>query len=616
MRYLSKQKWSEAIKYAKRSSDPVALKIVLARKFIKADSKDNSFEEIVKFINQNPDWPQMQQIKEAAERALCICKDKKKAVEWFSKNKPMTGRGIKYYAIIAQGVVKDKDKLLSIIRDGWIYGDFSKEEQKDFLAKNGKYLSKEDHFKKVNYLMWKNPGDSNIPMLFGFLDKRDVNLFKASKDPCEMKKIFANYNTENRYPSVLLYSYLRESAKDDIIEDKLGAIASNIQSDSNHASELWKLKAKYARNFIKQKKYSIAYSIAKNNHAISPEDVSDAEFLSGWLALRYLKKPGIALTHFKRVRKVVKQPISVARACYWIARAEMALGNKEEAHEWYRAAAVYNFTFYGQLAGIELGHKTLTLPQVPKVEKAERVRVAKNEIVRAVALLLKNNMDDLAVSYAKAFMGKIKNAADATVMLEYIASKKRINHVVALAKAASYNNILLVHDAFPTKTKIHSKHVEPALAYSIIRQETIFDQYAVSEKDAHGLMQLLPSTACTVAKSLQMKCRPKSHLLSDPHYNITLGTKELKDRLKEFDNSLILTMVAYNAGPHRSNEWIDIYGDPRKLTKRFDVIDWIESIPFYETRNYVQRVLENLQVYRAILGNKKLRMLDDLGVKS
>ena len=616
LQYMSKQKWNEAIKCAKQSKDSVILKIVKARQFVATNPKDNSFSDIIQFIQQNPNWSEIKKIKEAAENSIGDRSDCQDVVAWFDKNTPTTDNGAKYYAICATKIVKDSEKLRHIAREGWIHGDFSKEEQQSFLKTNTKYLSRDDYVKKIDYMIWSRANATKISDMLKFVDQKTQRMFKLVMSPDKntdaIEKI-ASTKDNTKHPSILLYSYLNSHAKDDVISEQLGTLAAHAPNDKAHASEWWTLKAKYARNLIKQKKYALAYSIVQHHHAASPEDVCNAEFLAGWLALRHLNKPGKALEHFQNICQIAKQPISLARAYYWLGRTEAALDNKEEAHKYYRDAAVYNFTFYGQLAELELGGKTLTLPQKPNVTDAHRAQIAKNELARAAMVLLKSNLDDLAGCYAKAFMLQVKNPSQALIMLDYIRGKKSTYHMTALAKAASYNNILLTNDAFPTTHKIQSKFIDPAFAYAIIRQETVFDQHAISEKNAHGLMQLLPETACKVAKSLKMKCKPKGHLLSDPHYNTTLGTKELKDRFDEFDGSYILTLIAYNAGPHRAREWIETYGDPRKLKNRYAVIDWIETIPFYETRNYVHRVLENLQVYRAILGHKSLKLLNDLG---
>lgn len=617
-KHLQNKEWNDAIKTAKKSCDPLLLKIALSYKFLNAPTNFYSFEEVIDFINANPKWPNQTQLKQSAERAITNSTKTSAMLAWFKNNPTLTDHGAKSYAIYAGNLIKDPNIQKNIISEGWIYGDFSKEEQTEFLSKNKALLTKQDHIKKVDYLLWHDKPAKALEVM-PLLDKKNIQLFKAAiaikQNKQNNDELFNNLDEEKKHHSVLLYSYLKSHEKDDVIPDHLAELIIHAPNDHDHSTEWWKLKARFLRDQIKYKKYKTAYLIAKNHHATKNEDIGDAEFLAGWLALRYLKQPETALHHFKNMKKVFKQPISVARTNYWIGRTYLALGNKEEAHKFFRDAGTYYYTFYGQLALIELGQNAITLPKRPQITDKHKYNLSKNELARAAKMLIDNNMDDTAIPYIKEFLNRTHDPAEALLAIDYIRNKK-ITHTISLAKAASYNKILLLDDAFPTKYKITNKFIEPAFAYSIIRQETMFDQHAISTKNAHGLMQVLPETACKTAKTLNMKCKPSKHLLTDVAYNTTLGTKTLKNELDKFNGSYILAIIAYNAGPHRADEWIEIYGDPRELKNRYAIIDWIETIPFHETRNYVQRVLENLQIYRTILCKKSsLKLLQDIGLK-
>jgi soluble lytic murein transglycosylase len=617
-RALVSKQWLDAERCACNMSDTTIWKIVQSQKFLQSSAKDSNFQEIVSFIKQNPDWPEIKKIERAAENTINDSTKKEQIVEWFKDRDPITDNGAKYYAIASMKLVQDSHKLQRIIQNGWIYGNFTNAEEKAFLSANHKYLTSDNHTKKIDYLLWAG-NTSKAMELLKLVNQETRTLFKAAisiiQGCSNHEQTFEQLDDRKKHHSILLYSYLKLHEKDEIISDKLVKLISHAPRDRDHASEWWKLKAKFIRNLIKQRKYQSAYSIAINHHANASEDISEAEFIAGWLALRFVNKPSEALRHFNNLRKAVKQPISLSRATYWLGRTELVLGNKENAHKWFREAAAFNHTFYGQLALLEIGNHTITLPKAPKITEINHKNIAKNEIARAAKLLFAHNMSELGLVYVKSFMTKTKSAEEAAIMMNYIREYKGTPDIISMAKAASYNGILLVNDAFPVKYKVHNKFIEQALALAIIRQETVFDQYAVSNRNAHGLMQLLPETACATAKSLKIRCKPKQHLLSDPHYNIALGTKTFKDSIDEFHGSTILAIIAYNAGPHKSREWVETYGDLRLLKNRYAIIDWIETIPYYETRNYVQRVLENLQVYRVILGQSRdLRLLSDMGV--
>lgn len=619
LKHLQNKEWDEAVRTARKSNDPTLLKIVQSYKFLNAPKNINSFAEITSFINANPHWPNQTSLKQAAEDAIDDSTKPESIILWFKKNPTITDHGAKYYAIAAGKLIKDPNTLKNIIREGWIYGDLSKEEQTQFLKKYKSLITKQDHIKKIDYLLWHDKTAKALEIM-PLLDNDTVKIFKAAiaikKNKTNSDELFNNLSDSKKHHSVLLYYYLRSHEKDDIISDHLAHLIAHAPSDHDHSTEWWKLKARFLRDQIKHKKYQNAYLIAKNHHATKNEDIGEAEFIAGWLALRYLKQPESALNHFQKMKKVFKQPISLSRASYWIGRTQLAMGNKDEAHKWFRDAGTFYYTFYGQLALLELGQHAITLPKRPQITDKHKYNLSKNELARATKMLIDNNMDDAAIPYAKEFLNTTHNPSEALLAIDYLRNKKTTPHIISLAKAASYNKILLVEDAFPTKFKITNKFIEPAFAYAIIRQETMFDQHAISSRNAHGLMQVLPETACSTAKTLNIKCKHPKHLLTDVAYNTTLGTKTLKDSLDKCDGSYILAIIAYNAGPHKVDDWIEIYGDPRKLKNRYAVIDWIETIPYYETRNYVQRVLENLQIYRTILCQKTgLRLLQDMGIK-
>lgn len=614
--YLDKKKWSEAVNAAVKSRDGLLVKIAKARKFILADASENDFEEIITFIKQNPHWPQIQIIKVAAENAITPSTDRSKIVAWFENHEPQTDMGAKYYALAASKMIKERGKLQRIIRDGWIYGDFNSQEQEAFLKQNGKMLTSDDHAKKIDYIIWHRDA-KKIDGLLSLVSKHDREMFKAAlafkAGKADSENLFRKLEPKERHHSVVLYSYLKLHSKDEVIDDRLAKLIAHAPIDHDHAKEWWKLKALFARNRLKFKHYASAYEIARNHNAIEAEDVSEAEFFAGWVALRYLKKTEVAHQHFHNMLKVVKQPISLAKAAYWLGRSSK---DKKEAHNWYREAAAFNYTFYGQLAELELGNRTLTLPPRPRVQESHRKNYRQNELARAASMLLKFKKDDVAMLYGKAAVAQANSPEEALLIIDSFKGLNKPIFTIGLAKAASCKKGLFIsHAAFPTPHRITNNFVEPALAYSIMRQETMFDQHAISPKDARGLMQLIPKTACATAKSLQIRCE-LGKLITHPEYNIKLGCRELRNRLDKYDGSYILTVAAYNAGPNPTNAWVESYGDPRYFGDKYKVIDWIESIPYHETRNYVQRILENVQVYRAILGKgSEIRLLKDMGMK-
>jgi soluble lytic murein transglycosylase len=633
--YLDKKQWDEAISAASKSGDKLLVKIAKARKFILAKPEENNFEEITSFISQNPDWPQICSIKEAAEGAINSSTDKLKIVEYFGAHPAETDFGAKSYAIAAAKVVKDQSKLKRIVREGWIYGDFTKAEADAFLKQNGKLLNQADHAKKIDYIIWhRDP--KKIDGLLSLVSAHDREMFKAaiafrtgnhrhcqddSKNKTEQSAASKATATDRHgrcqnhphddelHHSVVLYSYLKLYKSDDV-DERLGKLIANAPIDHDHGSEWWALKSLFARELMKQKNYQLAYNIVKNHHAFKDEDIAEAEFLSGFLALRFLHKPRVAHKHFQNMLAVVKRPISIAKASYWLGRSSR---DKKEAHKWFREASAFNYTFYGQLAMVEMGDKAITLPPRPQVQASHRKLYAQNELARAASILLKYGKEELALLYAKEAIADSSSPEEAMLIIDSFKGLGKPPFTIGIAKAAAYRNIFIAREAFPMPHKITNNFVEPAVAYSIMRQETMFDHKAVSNRDARGLMQLIPSTACSTARSLKIKCELRQ-LLTHPEYNIKLGCRELRNRIDKYDGSYILTFAAYNAGPTPTQRWINTYGDPRKFKDIHKVVDWIESIPYHQTREYIQRITENLQIYRALLGKAELRIKRDLGV--
>jgi soluble lytic murein transglycosylase len=279
------------------------------------------------------------------------------------------------------------------------------------------------------------------------------------------------------------------------------------------------------------------------------------------------------------------------------------MGNRQLAESWYASAAEHVTAYYGQLAATRLGAspgKALAEPQ-PRPE--ETAAFNRRDLVQAVRLLAQVNADD----YVRPFLLRLSDIArtpgEHALIARLAGEIARPDLAVAAAKKASYAGVTLLAEGYPLPDLPPGGSVERSLVLAMTRQESAFDGDAVSRVGARGLMQLMPATASTIARSMHMPFSAK-RLTSDRHYNVTLGRAYLNSLLGDFGGSYVLAIAAYNAGPARVRQWMDDYGDPRR--KGVDVVDWIESIPFGETRNYVQRVLENLQVYRLRLGDRSL----------
>ncbi len=363
------------------------------------------------------------------------------------------------------------------------------------------------------------------------------------------------------------------------------------------ANEWWNEQQILARDLIDLGKYDLAYQIAANHVAGTPARQGDGEFHAGWIALRFLKDPAKSVQHFKNLATITDGPISQARAYYWLGRAADA-GAPGEAEANYAKAASFATTYYGQLAAAKLGRKTLSIAY-PQPTKAERDRFEGREWAQAARLLINVGHAWRANPLLDALGDQLQAPGELALLAVMAENAGQSKMALQVGKASAYRGVnvgALTHPlgAIPDSAKLSD--TGRALVYAIARQESEFHVGAMSGAGALGLLQLMPNTAKEVAARAGVAFS-KTRLTSDAGYNASLGARYLSEQIDRFNGSYILTFIAYNAGPRRADEWVQRYGNPEG--KSIDeVVDWVELIPFAETRSYVQRVMENYQVYK------------------
>ncbi|MEM1164639.1 MAG: lytic transglycosylase domain-containing protein, partial [Pseudomonadota bacterium] len=365
--------------------------------------------------------------------------------------------------------------------------------------------------------------------------------------------------------------------------------------------EVWaKRRLSLARRAAREGRWLNAYNIA-SQHFLTTDagyNYSDSEWVSGWVALRKLKDPARAITHFRRFRESVETPISLGRGGYWLGRAYEAAGQASLANRWYADAAQYQTSFYGQLAAAKVsapGDRQLTLRELPDWRTHP---MTQNDDVRLAATLFYAGQDRLAMATFSR-LGENAPIGALAPLTRLVMDLGQPHYAVRIAKKAARRGVLIYPAYYPVhELGSYATKVEAAFALSIARQETELNPRAISRAGARGLMQLMPATARRVAGWIGEEYS-RSRLLTDWQYNARLGETYLSRRTSQFGGSYVMAAAAYNAGAGRVDQWIDAYGDPR--LGEIDMIDWMEQIPFNETRNYVQRVMEGLYVYRTRL---------------
>jgi soluble lytic murein transglycosylase len=604
-------RWSDAESLAARTGDKLVEKLV-AWMDLSRPGTDASFERISAFIKANPDWPAMGSLRKRAEEAIPQNLEPAEIVRWFDAYPPVTPDGVTLYADSLDRLSKF-EAAAKLVRDFWVNGTFTAPQQSDFEAHFRQRLTKKDMDERADRLIWDGLYEDARRML-PLLD-RDAQAVAHARivlaiEGTGEEAALAEVPGDDRRDPGLLYARIK-AAREDMRDETAIALLEKAPATSSHGEKWWNERNILAHRALERHEYDVAYKLALENHQTEPAQIADAEWLAGWIALRFLDDPGKAAQHFAFMYEHVLTPLSKARAAYWEAEALAKQGEAPEAETWYGHAAKYPTTFYGQLA-TEALHKPLVLPGEPRPTPAEESAFEHSDLVRAAHLLHSATGSN---GRADAFITRLGEISKTPVEQALTVRLARELNVVPLsvqiAKRAIQNNIATLVSGYPLLTGIKVNEPEPALVHGIIRQESLFNASAYSPAGAIGLMQLMPATANSEAKKLGVK-NTNAQLSSDPAHNVLLGSHYLDDMITNYRGSYVLAIASYNAGPGHVNGWLRDYGDPRG---DIDPIDWIEMIPVTETRNYVQRVLENTQVYRARLaGNMPVpvRLAEDL----
>ncbi len=606
--------------HARRLKDPLARKI-LSWYVLFQGGFGTDFDAIDQFTKQNPDWPRQTRLLARAEEALPIDEPHGRIIAWFNGREPVTNLGREKLgdALVRAG---ERDAGLALIRYAWIEGNFSKAHEKSFYRRHKKRLRSEDHYARAERLMWEGrywPARRMMYRVNASYRKLIEARVSLRKSRGNVDRLIANVTARYKNDPGLIFERLRWRRKKD--RDNTIDLLANLPDTVPHPEIWWRERAILVRRELQKGHISSAYRIASENGLTADHaaEHAEAEWLSGWIALRFLNDAEIAKTHFKRMYDGVSFPVSRARGAYWTARAAHALGDTETAETWFATAARHPTTYYGQLATAQLDPGSgLSLPPESAIPAELRARFDQHELVRAVRMLAAAGEEERLFS----FITHIATLEDDPHWHSLTARLARFSGRPDLAIRVAKNTLRshghFVGSGYPTLVppglprRVDARKPETPLVLAIVRQESAYDPLAVSHAGARGLMQLMPATARGVARKAGVRYS-KYKLTADPDYNLVLGQSYLAELIDDYDGYLPMAVAAYNAGPHRVKQWVKRFGDPRDSD--VDAIDWIEMIPFSETRNYVQRVLENVQVYRLRLADTEvaLRLEEDLG---
>ncbi|MDJ0683127.1 MAG: lytic transglycosylase domain-containing protein [Alphaproteobacteria bacterium] len=596
-------KLTAARRHAARGGNPLLDKAIDWLVWQRAGN-DAAFETLTDFIRDNPTWPRLKTLSRRAEEKARAGASDSAVLRWFDATPPRTARGFFRYAAALEASNRGRE-IDRLAPEAWIALNLSVAEEREFLKRFGGLITDAHHDARLERLIW----DGRTTEATRQARRATADRQRLAEARIALRRFsggvdgaIARVPAELRDDPGLIYERLRWRRRKGRDDDAIDLLLNQpIDSGANPAL-WWRERAVLARRALADGRISQAYRIAAEHGAETGLPMAEGEWLAGWTALRLLDDPQLAFPHFRDMYAKVRFPVSISRAAYWAGRAAEAGGEPEIAAQWYREAAQYGGSFYGQTAAARLpptDRPALTGPVEPSA--AERAAFEERELVRLARLLAEVKSRKTLRTVLRHLGATVETPQEMAMAADLASVLGRPDAAVYAARQAIKKQVLLPRAGYPLAPIAREARLGPDILFGLIRQESAFDQAAISSAGARGLMQLMPATAKSVARSVGLSYR-KSALTVDPIYNIRLGDHYLAELIDDFDGSLIMALAGYNAGPHRVRRWVDRNGDPRLGVH--EALDWIEQIPFSETRNYVQRVLENITIYRTRLTDR------------
>jgi len=611
---ISKKKWQTAIKLSKKAKDKSLYKLVQWLHLIRP-SNTASFYDYMTFIKSNPNFPRISRLRYLAEHKINLKNTSPRLIlNWFNNEEPLSEFGkIKLGEIyLLQG---NKEIGAKLIKDGWIKAKLTKTDLRYLRKKYKKIITVSDNIKRADWHAWEGK-HWDVQRMLRYLPKDETALYRARQ--LLMSRSYGVDNAISKVPAKLKndiglkYDRLKWRRRRGRLDPSLEILFTlpNDPVKLKRPDIWWKERAILTRSLIYKKKYAKAYKVSSNHSLKEGPEYAEAEWLSGWISLTFLNDPNMALQHFKNFYNNVGYPISLSRGAYWIARTYENKNNKQKSDEWYKEASNFLNTYYGQLAFIKINPgEDFSLEDQPKISQKYKKKFYENQLIKIVRLLHELNKPKYTKDFIKHLATLDINQGSEILAGELAVEIGRYDFAIQIAKRASYEKRFYNHLNYPviqTPDIVNNKKMpKKELVLAIIRQESEFDQKANSSAGAKGMMQLMTYTAKLVAKQAKLPYS-KSKLTTNPNYNIKLGSYYFTGLLEDYEGSYPFALAAYNAGPKRVRYWKKINGNPQK--GKIDYVDWIELIKFKETRNYVQRVLENINVYRYIVSGKPIKI--------
>ena len=611
---IKEKKWTTALRLTKRVKNK-DFKDLIKWIYLKEKSNRANFSDYINFIDQNPNYPRINRLRYLAEHKINLNNDSPNTIiGWFDSSPPLSGFG-KIKLGESYLIKGDFEKGSSLIKDGWINASLSSKDLRYLNKKFKKIINSTDHINRAKHMAWEYKY-WDLKRILRYLPSDYRALYNARQ--ILMSNSYGVDNAIAKVPDKfnsdvgLRYDRLKWRRRRGRLDSSLEIIdlAPKNEIELVRGDLWWEERRIISRSLIYKKKYQKAYEVAKNHSLTEGPEFAEAEWMSGWIALSFLNNPNIAIRHFKNFYENVGYPISLARGAYWLGLTYEKIGNDKLSKDFYKEGSKYHTTFYGQLSFQKVyPFEDFKLNDDTKYSKDYEKKFNKNPLVSHVILLKELNKTKYSKDILK-HLAELNIDKGSEVLAAKLASEiGRYDYAIQISKKASYEKRFYNQFNYPiinTPRVINGKSMpSQEVVLAITRQESEFDPKANSYAGAKGMMQLMTYTAKLVAKQMKVPYS-KSKLTSDPEYNIKLGSYYFNSLLNEYGEIYPFAIAAYNAGPKRVKYWRKLNGDPSK--NKIDYVNWIELIKFKETRNYVQRVLENANVYRYMLSAEPIKL--------
>ena len=592
------------------------LKIFVKWLYLMRSSNNASFNDYQVFIKKQPEYPRIGRLQYLAEQKIILKNTTPKSViNWFDQYPPVSGMG---KLKLAEAYLQQNKtaNIRDLIREGWVDAALNRGQLKFYRKKFKKFLSEEDYIKRAEYLSWERKY-WDLKRLLVYLPKDYRALYNARQ--ILMSNSYGVDNAISKVPTVfkndigLQYDRLRWRNRRGRLESSLQILYENSNKSEDElirADLWWKQRESIVRSLLYKKRYKTAYKIASEHSLTSGAEFAEAEWLSGWIAHSFLKSQEYAINHFLNFYDNVSYPISLSRGAYWLGKSYKALGNEKTADDYFKQGSKYLTTYYGQLSLMEIEDQAkIKLEDDAFYTKEYEKKFFNNDLIKIIRILKELDQTKYSKDLIKHLALINVDEGSEVLAAKLAVDVERYDYAIQISKKASYEKRFYLKYNYPiitTPRKINNKTMPPSeFILAIIRQESEFDRKAYSYAGARGMMQLMKYTAKLVAKQAKLPYSI-SGLTRDPEYNIKLGTYYFDSLLNDYGGVYPFAIAAYNAGPNRVKTWRRVNGDPSK--DQISFIDWIEMIRFKETRNYVQRVLENVNVYKFMINQKPVNM--------